>query len=33
MTIAAITEGRTLAYDKNATGYSSISDLRAALEV
>ena len=33
MTIAAITEGRTLAYDKTATGYSSISDLRAALEV
>ena len=33
MTIAAITEGRTLAYDKNATGYSSISDLRAVLEV
>ncbi|MBE6903625.1 MAG: type II toxin-antitoxin system RelB/DinJ family antitoxin [Ruminococcaceae bacterium] len=31
-TAAAIAEGRALAYDKNATGFSSMSDLRAALE-
>ena len=33
VTAAAIEEGRNLAYDKKATGYHSISDLRAALEV
>ena len=33
VTAAAIEEGRKLAYDKEATGYHSISDLRAALEV
>ena len=33
ITAAAIEEGRKLAYDKEATGYHSISDLRAALEV
>ena len=32
-TATAIAEGRALAYDKTATGYSSMSDLRAALEV
>lgn len=32
-TAAAIVEGRALAHDKNATGFSSMSDLRAALEV
>ncbi|NBK97750.1 MAG: type II toxin-antitoxin system RelB/DinJ family antitoxin [Erysipelotrichia bacterium] len=31
-TVAAIAEGRALAYDKSATGFSSMSDLRAALE-
>lgn len=30
-TIAAIEEGRKLAYDKSAKGYSSMDDLRAAL--
>lgn len=33
ITATAISEGRALAYDKDATGYSTISDLRAALEV
>ncbi|MBE6700358.1 MAG: type II toxin-antitoxin system RelB/DinJ family antitoxin [Ruminococcaceae bacterium] len=33
ITATAIAEGRALAYDKDATGYSTISDLRAALEV
>ena len=33
VTAAAIEEGRKLAYDKEATGYQNISDLRAALEV
>lgn len=32
-TAAAIAEGRALAYDKNTTGFSSMADLRAALEV
>jgi len=32
-TAAAIAEDRALAYDKNAVGFSSMSDLRAALEV
>ncbi len=31
-TIKAIEEGRALAYDKNAKGYNSISELRKALE-
>lgn len=31
-TAAAIEEGRRIAYDKNAVGYKSIEDLRAALE-
>lgn len=30
-TAAAIEEGRKLAYDKSAKGYSSMDDLRAAL--
>lgn len=30
-TVAAIEEGRKLAYDKSAKGYSSMDDLRAAL--
>ena len=29
----AIREGRSIAYDKTATGYNNMSDLRAALEV
>jgi len=33
ITARAITEGRVLAYDKDAVGYSSMSDLRKALEV
>ena len=33
ITASAICEGRSIAYDKNATGYSNMSDLRAALEV
>lgn len=33
VTAAAIEEGRKLAYDKEATGYQNIADLRAALEV
>lgn len=32
-TAAAIAEGRALAYDKTAKGFSSMDDLRAALEV
>ncbi len=32
-TAAAIAEGRKLAYDKTATGFTSMSDLRAALKV
>lgn len=32
-TAAAIAEGRALLRDKNAKGYTSIDDLRAALEV
>ncbi|MBQ8185888.1 MAG: type II toxin-antitoxin system RelB/DinJ family antitoxin [Clostridia bacterium] len=31
-TAAAIEEGRKLAHDKNAKGYTSMADLRAALE-
>lgn len=31
-TAAAIEEGRKLAYDKSASGYSNMDDLRAALE-
>lgn len=31
-TAAAIEEGRKLARDKNAAGYTSMADLRAALE-
>ena len=31
-TAAAIAEGRALARDKNAKGYSSMDDLRAALD-
>ncbi|MBQ3592151.1 MAG: type II toxin-antitoxin system RelB/DinJ family antitoxin [Clostridia bacterium] len=33
VTAAAIEEGRTLARDKNAKGYTNMEDLRAALEV
>ena len=33
ITAEAIEEGRKLAYDKKATGYKNMSDLRAALEV
>lgn len=33
VTVAAIHEGRTIAYDKNTTGYDNMADLRAALEV
>ncbi len=32
-TASAIEEGRTMAYDSSVKGYSSISDLKAALEV
>ena len=32
-TAAAISEGRSIAYDKTATGFNNMSDLRAALEV
>ena len=32
-TIAAIEEGRRLAYDKNAKGYTNMEDLRASLEI
>ena len=31
-TIAAIEEGRKLAYDKTAKGYTSMDDLKAALD-
>ena len=31
-TAAAIREGRRIAYDKSATGYGNMLDLRAALE-
>ena len=33
LTAAAIAEGRALMRDKNAAGYTNMSDLRAALEV
>ena len=33
ITASAIAEGRALARNKNAKGYSSIDDLRAALDV
>ena len=33
ITAAAIEEGRELLHDKNANGYKSIDELRAALEV
>lgn len=32
-TAAAIREGRAIAYDRTATGYSNMDDLKAALEV
>lgn len=32
-TAAAIEEGRRLAYDKNAKGYKSIEELKAALDL
>ena len=32
-TAAAIREGRNIAYDKTAIGYSNMADLRAALEI
>lgn len=32
-TLAAIEEGRKLAHDKTAKGYSSMDDLRAALDI
>ena len=32
VTLAAIAEGRALAHDKTAIGFSTMSDLRAALE-
>ncbi len=32
ITSAAIEEGRRIAYDKNAAGYSNINDLKAALD-
>lgn len=32
-TVAAIREGRAIAYDRTATGYGNMADLRAALEV
>ncbi len=31
-TVSAIEEGRTIAHDKSVKGYSSISELKAALE-
>lgn len=31
-TVAAIEEGRKIAHDKNAKGYKSIEDLKAALD-
>lgn len=33
VTAAAIEEGRKLAYDKTATGYTNMSDLKAALDL
>ena len=33
ITADAIREGRAIAYDRNATGYGNMADLRAALEV
>ena len=33
ITVAAIEEGRKIAYDRNINGYKSIEDLKAALEV
>ena len=33
VTADAIEEGRKIAYDKNATGYKSMAELRAALDV
>ena len=33
VTAAAIEEGRKIAADKNVKGYSSIKDLKAALDV
>jgi len=33
ITSAAIEEGRKLAYDKNAIGYSNMNELKAALDV
>ena len=33
VTAAAIEEGRRLAYDKTATGYTNMDDLKAALEI
>ena len=32
-TASAIREGKSIAYDKTATGYDNMADLRAALEV
>jgi len=32
-TLAAIAEGKKIAYDNNVKGYSSIADLKAALDV
>lgn len=32
-TIAAIEEGRRLAYDKSAVGYTNMDDLKAALDI
>ena len=33
VTVAAIEEGRAIAYDKSAKGYTNMEDLRTALEV
>ncbi len=33
ITAAAIQEGRAMAYDSSVKGYSSISDLKAALDI
>ena len=33
VTVAAIEEGRKLAFDKDAKGYKSIDDLRTALDI
>ncbi len=32
VTVSAIAEGRAIAYDSNTKGYTTISDLKAALE-